>query len=220
MRHHNSEGACRPSSPRHEEHDPGGRVGRQIGKSVIPCVPLDWARCGDVKQDVLWSIVRSHEPGRAVGVTPFSGEVTFDSLESWAVDALAHCLATLCAHAGGLSPVSPVRAARGRDGWSRDHRPIPARYTADNRPFHGPPPSPVALAIRPSRRSLRTSSLVPSCAAWPAASGTTTASCGPLGVGGRPPVPIPMPAPGATGGGVRGLTGLSVRTARAVAWPS
>ena len=45
-----------------------------------------------------------------------------------------------------------------------------------------------------------------------AAFGTTTASCGPLGVGGRPPVPIPMPAPGATGGGVRGLTGLSVRT--------
>ena len=27
---------------------------------------------------------------RADGVTPFSGEVTFDSLESWAVDALAH----------------------------------------------------------------------------------------------------------------------------------
>ena len=27
---------------------------------------------------------------RADGVTSFSGEVTFDSLESWAVDALAH----------------------------------------------------------------------------------------------------------------------------------
>ena len=65
IRHHHSEGACRPSSPPREEHDPGGRVGRQSGKSVIPCVPLDWARCGDVKQDVLWSIVRSHEPGRA-----------------------------------------------------------------------------------------------------------------------------------------------------------
>ena len=27
---------------------------------------------------------------RADGVTPFSGEVTFDSLEYWAVDARAH----------------------------------------------------------------------------------------------------------------------------------
>ena len=87
------------------------------------------------------------------------------------------------------------REPREADGWSRDHRSITARYTADNRPFHGPHSSPVALAIRPSRRSLRSSSLVPSCAAWPDASGTTTASCGPLGVGGRPPVPIPMPAP-------------------------
>ena len=44
-----------------------------------------WARFGELKQAVLWSIVRSHEPVRADGVTTFSGEVTFDSFEYWAV---------------------------------------------------------------------------------------------------------------------------------------
>ena len=57
---------------------------------------LSRARCwtgpvfGEVTQDVLWLIVRRHEPVRADGVTPFSRAVTFDSLEDWAVDARAH----------------------------------------------------------------------------------------------------------------------------------
>ena len=48
IRHHNSEGACRPSSPPHADQDPGGRVVRQIDQSAIPCALLDWARFGEV----------------------------------------------------------------------------------------------------------------------------------------------------------------------------
>ena len=33
----------------------------------------------------MWSIIRSHEPVRADGVTPFSTNVAFDSLQYWAV---------------------------------------------------------------------------------------------------------------------------------------
>ena len=36
---------------------------------------------GALKQDVVWSIIRNHDPVREDGVTPFSGEVTFDSLD-------------------------------------------------------------------------------------------------------------------------------------------
>ena len=39
------------SIPARAEQDPGGRVVRQIGKRVIPCALLDWARFGAVKQD-------------------------------------------------------------------------------------------------------------------------------------------------------------------------
>ncbi len=38
---------------------------------------VHWARFGSLTQDVVWTIVRSHGPVRAYGVTPFSGEVTF-----------------------------------------------------------------------------------------------------------------------------------------------
>ena len=67
--------------------------------------------------------------------------------------------------------------ARLRGGACARRAPAPAapdttRDTANNRPFHGPHLSPVALAICPSRRFLRTRGLVPSCAAWSAASGT------------------------------------------------
>ena len=67
--------------------------------------------------------------------------------------------------------------ARLRGGARARGAPAPAapdttRDTANNRPFHGPHLSPVAPAIYPSRRFLRTRGLVPSCAAWPAASGT------------------------------------------------
>ncbi len=44
-----------------------------------------WARFGELTEDVVWSIIRSHAPVRADGVTPFSGELTFDSVAYWAV---------------------------------------------------------------------------------------------------------------------------------------
>ena len=38
----------------------------------------------------MWSIIRNHDPVREDGVTPFSGEVTFDSLDCWAVTVGMH----------------------------------------------------------------------------------------------------------------------------------
>ena len=71
---------------------------------------------------------------------------------------------------------TPPRA-RLRGGARARGAPAPAapdttRDTANNRPFHGPRLAPVALAMCPSLRFLRTRGLVPSCAAWSAASGT------------------------------------------------
>ena len=44
-----------------------------------------WARFGELTENVVWSIVRSHEPVRADGTTPFSGEVRIDSFQYWAM---------------------------------------------------------------------------------------------------------------------------------------
>ena len=59
IRHHNSEGVCRPSSPPHEDQDPGGRVASQIGKRphLKPPRRRRWAPAGQ-------------EPARDGGVRP------------------------------------------------------------------------------------------------------------------------------------------------------
>ena len=44
-----------------------------------------WAHFGELSQNVTWSIIRSHEPVRADGTTPFSGTVRVDSFQYWGV---------------------------------------------------------------------------------------------------------------------------------------
>lgn len=44
-----------------------------------------WSRFGELAQDVAWSIIRSHEPVRADGTTPFTGTVRVDSFRYWGV---------------------------------------------------------------------------------------------------------------------------------------
>ena len=39
----------------------------------------------DLADDVEWSVIRSHAPVRADGVTPFTGELTFEGLGYWAL---------------------------------------------------------------------------------------------------------------------------------------
>ena len=107
-----------------------------------------------------------------------------------------------CVNMPGNSALYHPREPREADGWLRDHWPITARYTADNRPFHGPHPSSSALAICPSRRFLRTSGSCAVVRSMASCIRHTPTSGGPLGVGGRPPVL--MPAPGAQGGPAAG----------------
>ena len=45
----------------------------------------NWARFGNLAQDVAWSVIRSHAPVRADGVTTFTGELMLDGLGYWAV---------------------------------------------------------------------------------------------------------------------------------------
>ena len=52
-----------------------------LGKRTSLGLNLHWARLGDVTEDVVWSVIRSHEPVRADGVTPFSSELTFSNFE-------------------------------------------------------------------------------------------------------------------------------------------
>ena len=52
-----------------------------LGERTSLAFNLHWARLGDVTEDVVWSVIRSHEPVRADGVTPFSSELTFNNFE-------------------------------------------------------------------------------------------------------------------------------------------
>ena len=52
-----------------------------LGEQTSLGLNLHWARLGDVTEDVVWSVIRSHEPVRADGVTPFSSELTFSNFE-------------------------------------------------------------------------------------------------------------------------------------------
>ena len=56
-----------------------------IGDRTSIELKANWARFGNLTQDVAWSVVRSHAPVRADGVTPFTGELMLDGLEYWAV---------------------------------------------------------------------------------------------------------------------------------------
>ena len=46
-----------------------------IGERTTIGLTAHWTRFGTLKEDVVWSIIRSHAPVRADGVTPFSGEL-------------------------------------------------------------------------------------------------------------------------------------------------
>ncbi len=56
-----------------------------VGEGTSIGLGAHWARFGELTQGVTWTFVRSHAPVRADGVTPFSGDVTLDGLEYWAV---------------------------------------------------------------------------------------------------------------------------------------
>ena len=62
-----------------------GGVDYAVDERTSIRINAHWARFGDMTEDVVWSIIRSHTPVRADGVTPFSGELMFDGLEYWAV---------------------------------------------------------------------------------------------------------------------------------------
>ena len=53
-----------------------------VGERTTIGLTAHWTRFGTLTEDVVWSIIRSHAPVRADGVTPFSGELAFDSFES------------------------------------------------------------------------------------------------------------------------------------------
>lgn len=55
-----------------------------VGERTTIGVTAHWIRFGTLKEDVVWSIIRSHAPVRADGVTPFSGKLTFERFESLA----------------------------------------------------------------------------------------------------------------------------------------
>ncbi len=52
-----------------------------LGERTSLDVNLHWARLEDMAEDVVWSLIRSHERVRADGVTPFSSHLTFDNFE-------------------------------------------------------------------------------------------------------------------------------------------
>lgn len=46
-----------------------------------------WASFNDLEGDTVWDLIRSHEPVRADGVTPFDSALTFSNLQYWALTA-------------------------------------------------------------------------------------------------------------------------------------
>ena len=53
-----------------------------VGERTMIGLTVQWTRFGTLTEDVTWSVIRSHAPVRADGVTPFTGELTFDSFAS------------------------------------------------------------------------------------------------------------------------------------------
>ena len=61
-----------------------GGLDYAVGERTSMTFSAHWARFGKLTQDVVWSLIRSHEPVRADGTTPFAGEVTLGSFQYWA----------------------------------------------------------------------------------------------------------------------------------------
>lgn len=62
-----------------------GGLDYALGERTSIGLNAHWSRFGELAQDVVWSIIRSHEPVRADGTTPFSGTVRVDSFRYWGV---------------------------------------------------------------------------------------------------------------------------------------
>ena len=62
-----------------------GGVDYAVGERTSIGVNAHWARFGELSQNVTWSLIRSHQPVRADGTTPFSGTVTLSSFQFWGV---------------------------------------------------------------------------------------------------------------------------------------
>lgn len=60
-----------------------GGLDYAVGERTSIGINAHWARFGELSQNVTWSIIRSHEPVRADGTTPFSGTVTLSSFQYW-----------------------------------------------------------------------------------------------------------------------------------------
>ena len=62
-----------------------GGLDYAVGERTSIGLKAHWARFGELSQNVTWSLIRSHEPVRADGTTPFSGTVTLSSFQYWGV---------------------------------------------------------------------------------------------------------------------------------------
>ena len=62
-----------------------GGLDYALGERTSIGLNAHWSRFGELAQDVVWSIIRSHEPVRADGTTPFSGTVRVESFQYWGV---------------------------------------------------------------------------------------------------------------------------------------
>ena len=62
-----------------------GGLDYAVGERTSIGVNAHWSRFGELSQNVTWSLIRSHEPVRADGTTPFSGTVTLSSFRYWGV---------------------------------------------------------------------------------------------------------------------------------------
>lgn len=62
-----------------------GGLDYALGERTSIGLNAHWSRFGELSQDVVWSIIRSHQPVRADGTTPFSGTVRVDSFQYWGI---------------------------------------------------------------------------------------------------------------------------------------
>ena len=62
-----------------------GGLDYALGERTSIGLKAHWSRFGELAQDVTWSVIRSHEPVRADGSTPFTGTVRVNSFTYWGV---------------------------------------------------------------------------------------------------------------------------------------
>ncbi len=58
-----------------------GGVSYAVGERTSLELGGHWARFGELTQDVVWSLIRSHEPVRADGTTLFSGSIALEGFQ-------------------------------------------------------------------------------------------------------------------------------------------